>query len=42
MIMARNTVMLNVIYAECRKQVHYAKCHRAECRGTLQRAPLKR
>ncbi len=27
--------MLNDIYAECRKQAHYAECNYAECRGTL-------
>ncbi len=26
-------VMLSVIYAECRKQAHYAKCRYAECHG---------
>jgi hypothetical protein len=25
--------MLNVIYAKCRKLVHYAECRYAECRG---------
>jgi hypothetical protein len=25
--------MLRVNYAECRKLVHYAECHYAECRG---------
>jgi hypothetical protein len=24
--------MLNVIFAECRKQAHYAECHYVECR----------
>jgi hypothetical protein len=24
--------MLSVIYAECRKQAHYAECHYTECR----------
>jgi hypothetical protein len=24
--------MLSFIYAECRKQAHYAECHYAECR----------
>ncbi len=28
----RSVVMLRVIYAECRKQTHYAECHYAECR----------
>jgi hypothetical protein len=27
----RSVVMLSVIYAECRKQAHYAECHYAEC-----------
>ncbi len=29
--MALNTVVLSVIYAECREKVHYAVCHYAEC-----------
>jgi hypothetical protein len=28
----RSVIMLSVIYAECRKQTHYAECHYAECR----------
>ncbi len=24
--------LLRVIYAECRKQAHYAECHYTECR----------
>ncbi len=27
--------MLRIIYAECRKQVHYAECRYAECCGAL-------
>jgi hypothetical protein len=27
-----SVVMLSVIYAECRKEAHYAQCHYAECR----------
>ncbi len=32
--MALNTecCLLSVIYAECRKQAHYAECHYGECR----------
>ncbi len=28
---ALNTVMLSVVYAECRKKAHYAECCYAEC-----------
>jgi hypothetical protein len=31
--MARNTVLLSQIYAECR----YAECRYAECRGTIKK-----
>jgi hypothetical protein len=31
--MALNTVMLTVIYAECRNWAHYAECRYNECRG---------
>jgi hypothetical protein len=31
--MALDTVLLRVIYAECRIFYCYAECHYAECRG---------
>ncbi len=34
--------MLSVIYAECRKQAHYAECHYAECRYAECRSALSR
>ncbi len=30
--------MLNVIYAECCKEAHYAECHYAECRYAERRS----
>jgi hypothetical protein len=34
-IMALNSVILRVIYAECHEYVHYAVCHYTECRGAV-------
>ncbi len=31
----QNVVMQSVLYADCRKYVHYAECWRAECRGAI-------